>query len=526
MRDGVRLAADVYLPGGDSTPGDTILIRLPYDKCGTYTYIPLIAEYFMGHGYRVVAQDVRGKFRSEGATVLWVHEIEDGYDTIEWITLQAWSNGRVAMWGDSYYGFTQWAAVASEHPALRAISPRLTGTQLGLPIDAPGGGGPHNVEWAVTYCYCLQHYLTNDTFEWEPDWSVRPLAEQAEEMIAEVGSRSISYDQHVPTPAFRPRFGVRHPFDARPVPLLHTIGWWDNCAPHSWADVAELERRPEWSRHHHLRIEAMDHESNYLGDPTFAIASTEEQRRAALPRMLDPTLDFFEVFVRDNGRPSDVAKVTWHLAGTTTLRVAASWPPDGTRSEVLHATASGALTTLGDFDPTELEWIHDPDDPVPSSVHDAFGYLAEIDDEAPVGRRTDVLVFDAEPVRSGIDLVGPVVATALVASDGPVMDLFVRLLDVAPDGRAIRIARGQVQLANPVEPTAVTVDLGQLGYRLEAGHQLRLHVHSSDFPEFLLQPGTGEHPWYAVTTTPNTQRVAVGGPGGLALHYSVLPDPR
>ena len=68
VRDGVRLAADVYLPGApaelDTTPGDTILIRLPYDKSGSYCYIPLIAEYFVQHGYRVVAQDVRGKFRS------------------------------------------------------------------------------------------------------------------------------------------------------------------------------------------------------------------------------------------------------------------------------------------------------------------------------------------------------------------------------------------------------------------------------------------------------------------------------
>ena len=70
MRDGIRLAADVYLPDHDASPGDTILIRLPYDKSGSYTFIPLIAEYFMRHGYRVVAQDVRGKFRSEGEALL------------------------------------------------------------------------------------------------------------------------------------------------------------------------------------------------------------------------------------------------------------------------------------------------------------------------------------------------------------------------------------------------------------------------------------------------------------------------
>ena len=126
-----------------------MLIRLPYDKSGEYTFIPLVAEYFTARGYRVVAQDVRGKFRSEGDALLFVNEVDDGYDTIEWITRQAWSNGRVAMWGDSYYGYTQWAAVAELPPlpamkiAIRARSTVLRGQRAvrivstGAPITTP-----------------------------------------------------------------------------------------------------------------------------------------------------------------------------------------------------------------------------------------------------------------------------------------------------------------------------------------------------------------------------------------------------
>ena len=150
VRDGVRLAADVYLPGApaelDTTPGDTILIRLPYDKSGSYCYIPLIAEYFVQHGYRVVAQDVRGKFRSSGDALLFVNEANDGYDTIDWITRQSWSNGHVAMWGDSYYGYTQWAAAASGHPG-RDLA-RVTGTQLGEPVPHDATARTRRVEWA------------------------------------------------------------------------------------------------------------------------------------------------------------------------------------------------------------------------------------------------------------------------------------------------------------------------------------------------------------------------------------------
>lgn len=97
MRDGVRLATDVYLAGEHA--GAAVLIRLPYDKVGTYTYIPLIADYFVRHGYHVVAQDVRGKFRSEGETLLFVNEAADGHDTLDWLATQDWSNGIVGMWG-------------------------------------------------------------------------------------------------------------------------------------------------------------------------------------------------------------------------------------------------------------------------------------------------------------------------------------------------------------------------------------------------------------------------------------------
>ena len=129
MRDGVELAIDVYLPDGPG-PWPAVLVRLPYDKNGRYCWMPFISRHFTERGYAFLPQDVRGKFRSGGETNAFVHEIDDGYDTIEWITRQPWADGDVGHVGDSYYGFTQWAAVASGHPALRAIVPRVTVADL------------------------------------------------------------------------------------------------------------------------------------------------------------------------------------------------------------------------------------------------------------------------------------------------------------------------------------------------------------------------------------------------------------
>lgn len=525
MRDGVRLATDVYLPDpvrDADQPGDTILVRLPYDKSGHYTFLPLIAEYVMARGYRMVAQDVRGKYRSEGESLIFVHEAEDGYDTIEWITHQPWSNGRVAMWGDSYYGYTQIAAAATEHPALRAIAPRVTGSMLGEPVTRDPGQRVSRVEWAITYLYLLTYFHSRDTFAWDLDLERRPFSAQAEEVMTQIGARSPSYDLWYPRPVLLPRFPRPSAFDARPVPMLQTIGWWDNCAPLSWADVAEIRQRPAWDALHYLRIEAMDHEGHYLDDPAEMRVEDRPEHvlRATLPRLLDPALDFFEVFVRGNGRATDIPRVSWALAGTAERFESATWPPAGVDTVDLFATAEGALVGAAP-EPGRVEWTHDPTDLVPSSVANAFTFLAVAPDESALGDRDDVVVFDTAPVARAVDLTGPVTAEATVGSDGPVMDVFVRLLDVAPDGSALRIARGQVQVHDATDPLGVAIDLGHLGYRLAVGHRLRVHVSSSDFPEFIPQPGTGAEPWSAVETRPNHQHLLVGGEDGFRLRLTV-----
>ena len=108
----------------------------PTTRAGATRSCRKIAPSFTERGYAFVVQDVRGKFRSEGETLAFVHEVDDGYDTLDWMVAQPWCDGNVGMWGDSYYGYTQWAAVASEHPALKAIVPRVTTADLG----GVGGG--------------------------------------------------------------------------------------------------------------------------------------------------------------------------------------------------------------------------------------------------------------------------------------------------------------------------------------------------------------------------------------------------
>ncbi|WIM94110.1 CocE/NonD family hydrolase [Actinoplanes oblitus] len=513
MRDGVRLATDVYPPPGPARPGPVVLTRLPYDKCGEYTFMPRVAAYFTARGYTMVVQDVRGKFRSEGETLLFVNEAYDGYDTLDWIVNQPWSDGVVGMWGDSYYGFTQWAAASTGHRALRAMVPRVTGTRLGeLPVPAPGQR-THDVEMSVHRFYPLSMFHDRDMLDWEIDWTRRPLAAQVEEFFAAVGSRSASYDLWFPYPVSLRRFPAGSPFDAPAVPVLMTIGWWDNCAPWQWSDHREIIRKPAWARNEYLLLEAIDHEnhSHFERDPLVRAAESD----AALPRYLDPAIEFFDVFLR--GEQKEIPRVRWQLAasGDPAWRSDSVWPPATSYQKAFHP--AGAQAAVGDapggsldLEPGRAEtatWTHDAADPVPSPVGDAFAFLAEYPDERALAGRPDVLVFTAAPVGEPLDLAGPIGLDAVIGSDGPEMDLFARLLDVAPDGSARLIARGQQTIIEPGDACPVTVDLGHTGYRLNPGHALRLTLASSDAPEFVPAPGTGEHRWLAAKTIPNRQRI-------------------
>jgi predicted acyl esterase len=528
MRDGVHLATDVYLPPHDTSPGPTVLVRLPYDKTGEYTFMPTVARYFRDHGYRVVVQDVRGKFRSEGETLVFVNEAYDGYDTIDWVVNQTWSDGVVGMWGDSYYGFTQWAAVSTAHPALRAITPRVTGTQLGqIPVALPGER-TLEVEMSIHRFYLLSVYHDRSMLEWEMDWTRQPLIDAVEEFFAQVGSRSPSFDLWFPHPVSLRRFPAGSPFDAPAIPVLMTIGWWDNCAPYQWADHYELQKRPAWAMNEHLLLEAIDHENNNHFDLPGHRHPTESH--GTLERYLGPAVEFFDVHLR--GRAAQVPRVRWVLAnsGDPVPRQAASWPPAGVTARVLHltdATAAAGAAPGGGLTKASPEeevafWVHDPTDPVPSPAHNSFEFLAENPDERALGQRADVLKFSTPVLEEAMDLVGPVTFSGIVGSDGPEMDTFARLCDVSPDGTARLIVRGQRTLLCAERDFHLEIDMGQTAYRVPAGHRLLLTVASSDAPEFIPVPGTGEHRWLAVRTQANRQRLRLGGDDGARLTLSVL----
>ncbi|MEZ5298294.1 MAG: CocE/NonD family hydrolase [Ilumatobacteraceae bacterium] len=264
-----------------------------------------------------------------------------------------------------------------------------------------------------------------------------------------------------------------------------TIGWWDNCAPWQWDDHDLFASDPAWTANEYLLLEPIDHENYDHADlpigPHNDHALDPAVLDAVLPRAVGPALDFFDVFVRGFGDPAGVPRVRFAIAGEPGVRTADTWPPAGARTASWFPTVDGRLAPESPGD-GELTWVHDPDDPVPSPVENAFAYLAEWPDERALAERDDVLCFESAVLDDDLTLAGPVSFGATVVSTGRECDVFVRLCDVAPDGSAHLIARGQRTVHDATAPCRVEVPMGHTGYLLRAGHALRLTIASSDAP--------------------------------------------
>lgn len=531
MRDGIRLATDVYLPEADDRV-PAILVRLPYDKNSRYVFFEHIASRAAARGYAMVVQDVRGKFRSEGATLGWVHEANDGYDTIDWVSTQPWCNGVVGMFGDSYYGFTQWAAVSSNHPALRAIVPRVTSANLGTPVEEIDG--VRDIDWLVLGDYMSHYWLDRHIYDFALDWSIRPLMDVFEPAYQAIGARSTTLDMMAPRLLPVPVYPDGHPFAARPVPVLHAVGWFDNLLIPSMRDYTTLHANPAWAAVQYLTADSHDHENYHLSLAPIADSNDHGVDQDALDRMLGeylgPALDFFDVFLKGDRPVESLPRVRWHL-GHVGYQESTQWPPFGATPlrlylDGLSAAADNAGSLVADPppDPDSVEWLHDPEDLVPSAVPNSFAFLHEYPDEAATLLRGDVLCFTTTASDTPLDLAGPVDLFVSVSSTATTTHLFAKVYDLDPDGICRMIVRGQGELVDTSGERLLRIELGHTGYRLRPGHRLRLALTSSDFPEFVPHPGTDQNPWQAVATKPSTQTLRRTLDLAPHLELSVLPN--
>ncbi len=508
MRDGVCLATDVYLPGTSAGRLPTVLVRTPYDKGSAFTFLDRIAEVFNGHGYAFVAQDVRGRGRSEGERRPLEFEVTDGYDTLDWVASRGWSDGAVGMFGDSYLGFAGLAAAVSGHRALRAIVPRMIGT--GRAVDHGGVYSLELVEWAANY------WMDNRNYARQVDWSVIPTSDVIERST---GSRCPAYERlreitvagsEQANLAF---FGLADPRAAIRIPVLHWTGYWDLRAESCLADYADMRRRPDLASAQFLILDAIDDEFYPVGydGPAAGLgeAASPEAIEELLPEYTGAVVEFFDRHVR-GVTGADPPRVRWHLAHAG-WRTADEWPPPGARCREIVLCTDDATGS----------WRHDPADPVPSLAPNPWSVLSAQPDERAVQSRADVLTFTSAELTAPLDLAGPAEVRLAIEADAPSMHVIAKLVDVWPDGAARRVLLGARAVAAAQYGDTAEISLGHTGYRFQPGHRVRVEIASSCYPFFELHPGTDADPWTATERRPADVRLTSGG---IRLMVTALPD--
>lgn len=524
LRDGVTLRADVYRPSGDG-PWPVLLMRNPYDK----TYAQGGSGYahpswWARHGWVVVVQDCRGRFRSEGVFYPFANEARDGYDSVEWAARLPGADGRVAMYGFSYPGAVQLLAAAERPPSLAAICPGMTAGQFyeGWTYE----GGALNLAFAASWAAGLAAYTAHtagdgpeisrlEAVAGSTDWfSHLPLREPPG-LSRDDAPYYFDWLEHPGYDDYWRATAVDEDYSRIQVPGLHVGGWYDIFVAGTVRNFRGLAGRQK------LLIGPWQHGP---WEPLLG-AGVDAGPQA----VNDWQLRFLDEVVKN--RPSGVldAPATVYVLGAG-WRDLDGWPPSGSRPVewFLHSGGransrygDGALSPEPPGDEPPDVFVYDPLAPVAS----AGGRSCCDDALTPMGPRSqhgserwgDTLVYTSAPLADDVDLVGDVAVTLHAASTAVDTDFTAKLCRVDPDGESVNLAQGIVRARyrrsrsapEPLTPGRVEeyrISLGPVGARVPAGYRLRLDISSSDFPHWDRNLNTGgplgkEGPERAVVAT-------------------------
>ncbi len=495
MRDGVRLAADVFLPRATGR-WPTVLFRTPYSRKG-----PSGRSYrgFLQRGYAVVIEDVRGRYASQGIFGTIEQEGPDGNDTINWIAEQPWSNSRVAMAGASYLGMAQWWAAIERNPHLFAIAPVVSGDDEYTDRFYSTGGAlklGHRLLWlAENRTPPLQVRPIFSSYVWHLPLRTADLAATGVKLpVWRTALDHPSYD------AYWKSHSIRERASQIEVPVLSMGGWFDNYAESDLDMFSRLSTE-------HKRVETW---IGPWGHNPFLKFPTRNFGPEAIFSIRRTQADWFDRWSHQSSQSSDVGWPALHIfvMGPNVWREEHEWPLARTRYTAFYLSSEGhANSKAGDGElyrhPVRKgrpdTFTYDPKNPVPT-VGGAICCEPKILPPGPleqsaVEQRPDVLVYTSAPLREDLEVTGPVKAILYASTSANDTDFTAKLVDVQADGRAFAVCDGlqrlryRLSLDKPVfvkrnSAYQITIDTGVTSYVFSNGHRIRLEISSSNFPRF------------------------------------------
>ena len=464
MRDGVELPTDIYFPKEKPELCPLVLVRTPSGKRAYHqSYIPLTDV-----GYVVAIQDGRNFIDKEGKTFPWLSDgwgpLQDGYDTVEWLSKSPYCNGKVGTMGFSAMGMTQLLMAPSKPPSLKAQYIGFAASNMYRHAMFMGGALKKNqVEgWLGSYAKdpkVIGHALAEG--EDGIFWRCLNCTAQAHRVS---------------------------------VPALHYGGWYDVFSQGTLDAFVSLQEQGDhgakgkqvlvmgpWTHHwpRDLSLGDFDIPENGVRPPINLSAKNWfdyhlKEQQDALSKI--PSVFYYVMGPLDG---SSSRGNEW--------KTAAHWPVPSEPQELYLARDRGLLgvPTVS----THLSYRYDPENPVPTVGGRNLFLKAGPKDQRIIEGREDVLVFTTPQLQEDIEVTGRLKAIIFAQTDKKDTDIAVRLTDVYPDGRSVLIADGIRSLSTVPgfksgEPVEVEVDLWSTSQLFVKGHRIRVSVSSSNYPQF------------------------------------------
>ncbi len=439
MRDGVNLAADIYLPTNRAAKVGCHLVFTPYG--GTTSTRPPNASLAESWGVVTMSCDCRGLCHSEGKFDAWDPQLtDDAYDLLDWISKQPWSNGKVVMVGGSYPGFTTLAAVRSGHPALVGCSTSVV-TLDPYPINFQNGV-------LIPFFYQGWHSGLAGRAKWEEMARHRWPAD----------------------PYWKARADLRDIAKSR-ARVYYQAGWYDMLGVDAFGTFNDL---PKGSV---MRMGPWNHGVNEFnsGGPDYS----------KLGGVVDdaPETELFKALLE--GRPSEIDKnpgrIHLYVQGRNEWRWENEWP------------LKRQVVTRHVFAQEAKKFRHDPKNPVPMNGGRLIGggetSKSGQSDQRKTEAREDVLSFDGEILANDLEVTGDVKAELVLSSTATNSDVYVKLVDVLPDGTALHVIEAACRSDfTPGKPKTVAFFMDITSYVFLKGHRIRVDVYGSCVPHYELNP--------------------------------------
>jgi len=551
MRDGVRLATDIYIPRSDKKV-PIIFSRTPYnfnswgdgeEKNRTHQR----AYEALKRGYAYVVQNERGRYFSEGEWDILGVPLTDGYDAFSWMSEQSWSNGKIGTLGCSSTAEWQMAVAALDHPSHAAMVPQGFGAGVGRVDDffEQGNWYRGGVEQLLfgTWLYGVEHdkfkpripagasqedlIRISRFYDLAPenppvDWAKKIKHLPLQDLLKNVGGKKEIFDKMIkrkPNDKDWYKGGLYHDNMDFGVPSFWFVSWYD------------VATTPNIALFNHVRKNSVDqfvNDNQYLViAPTLHCGFTRAtentivgERSVGDARLNydEQIYDWFDLMLKEkqNDFKENTPRVQYYTMGSNKWQSSEVWPPENIEMTTFYLSSNGSANTMyGDGKLTTLKrkinnksdsFIYNPLDPVTSNGGGVCCMGNAVKggafDQQEIETRDDVLVYTSETLKNGFEVTGFINSSIYISSDVKDTDITIKLIDVYPDGTAynidetiqrVRYREGYDKEVFMEKGNVYKVDLSQMSTSnyFKKNHKIRIEISSSNFPRFARNLNTG-----------------------------------